>query len=234
MKKVAVILNGCGHRDGSEIHEAVLALLAIEEAGATWECLALDKNQAGVVDHITGDVLHEEGPGKSALAGRNMLHESARIARGRIKNLATARAHDYAAVIIPGGNGTAKNLCNFATSDSAMTVDPDLERFLREAHGAAKRSPLPIGAICIAPIILAKLFGAEGVELTLGSTTNDAAKAAQKMGAKLVPCEASQCHVDARLKIVTTPAYMCDASVAEVAAGIRQLAQQVLALHLIA
>ena len=81
MKKVAVILNGCGHRDGSEIHEAVLALLAIEEAGATWECLALDKNQAGVVDHITGDVLHEENSGKSAVAGRNMLHESARIDR---------------------------------------------------------------------------------------------------------------------------------------------------------
>lgn len=215
MKKIAVILNGCGHRDGSEIHEAVLTLLAIEESGAQWECLALDKDQAVVTDHVTG----RDIPG----APRNMLHEGARIARGRIKDLATAKVDDYGAVIIPGGSGTARNLCTFATAGATMTIDPVLERFVNDAHAHG----LALGAICISPVILAKILGPKGVELTLGSTDNDAARAAKKWGAEVVPCEASGCVVDDRLKVVTAPAYMCDAGVAEIAQGIRKVAQKI-------
>ncbi len=215
MKKIAVILNGCGHRDGSEIHEAVLTLLGIEEAGGHWECLALDRDQAAVTDHVTGRDI--DG------ARRNMLHESARIARGRVKDLATTRASDYGAVIIPGGSGTARNLCSFASAGANMTVDATLERFVNDAHA----SSLPIGAICISPVILARMFGGNGVELTLGSIDNDAARAAKKWGARVVACEASGCVVDDRLKIVTAPAYMCDAGVAEVALGIRKLTKKI-------
>jgi enhancing lycopene biosynthesis protein 2 len=214
MKKIAVILNGCGHRDGSEVHEAVLTLLGIEEAGGHWECLALDRDQAAVTDHVTGrdmDGTH-----------RNMLHESARIARGRIKDLATARVSDYGAVIIPGGSGTARNLCNFASAGAGMTVDATVERFVHDAHAAG----LPIGAVCISPVILARIFGAKGVELTLGSVDNDAARAAKKWGAKVIACEASGCVVDDRLKVATAPAYMCDAGVAEIAQGIRKLTRK--------
>jgi len=215
VKKIAVILNGCGHRDGSEVHEAVLTLLGIEEAGGHWECLAPDRDQAAVTDHVTGRDI--DG------ARRNMLHESARIARGRIKDLATERVADYRAVIIPGGSGTARNLCNFASAGSGMTVDAAVERFVNDAHAAG----LPIGAVCISPVILARLFGAKGVELTLGSIDNDAARAATKWGAKMVACEASGCVVDERLKVVTTPAYMCDAGVAEVAQGIRKMTNKI-------
>ncbi len=219
MKKIAVILNGCGHRDGSEIHEAVLTLLAIENAGATWEALALNKPQAMVLSHLDGRV--EVGE-----PSRNMLRESARIARGRIKDMTLAKLDDYAAVIIPGGSGTASNLCDFATKGAKMEVATEISSFLEMAH--AKRKP--IGAICIAPILLAKVFGSKGARLTLGLTTSDAAHAARHLGAEVVSCAAHDCVVDTRLKLVTTPAYMLDATVAQVADGIAKLAREIMAL----
>jgi enhancing lycopene biosynthesis protein 2 len=219
MKKIAVILNGCGHRDGSEIHEAVLTLLGIENAGATWEALALNKPQARVVNHLDGNVETDEPL-------RNMLKESARLARGRVKDLRTANVDDYAAVIIPGGNGTASNLCDFATKGAHMTVIPEVSTFLEGAHGKKK----PIGAVCIAPMLLAKIFGENGVHLTLGSPEGDAAKAARTMGAKVSGCEVEDCIVDETLKIVTTPAYMLDATVSQVAIGIAKLAQEIVRL----
>lgn len=157
MKKIAVILNGCGHRDGSEIHEAVLTLLGIENAGATWEALALNKPQASVMNHLDGRTEQDEPL-------RNMLKESARIARGRIKDLRVANIGDYAGVIIPGGSGTASNLCDFAAKGSKMSVVQEVADFLKAAHSKGK----PIGAVCIAPIILSKIFGPNGVKLTLG------------------------------------------------------------------
>ena len=214
-KKIAVILNGCGHRDGSEIHEAVLTLLGIEEAGALWEALALDEPQAHVLNHVTG---------KSESGSRNMLDESARIARGRINRLEDARASDYDAVIIPGGSGTAANLCDFAVQGGKMTVHPVVARFLEETNKLGK----PIGAICIAPIILAKVFGRLGVELTFGSDQNDAAKTAHELGCKVRPCEATDVIVDRANKLVTTPAYMTTAGVSEIAKGIHKLAHTVL------
>ena len=216
-KKVAVILNGCGHRDGSEIHEAVLTLLAIEEAGAAWEVLALDANQAAVLNHVDGS------PDRDS-PSRNMLKESARIARGRIKNLIDVNPGNYSAVVIPGGNGTASNLCNFATAGKDMTVNPVVAKFLESAHELHR----PIGAICIAPMLLARVFGKSGVRLTLGDTHGGASKAAEVMGAKAEPCPASECVVDDALRIVTTPAYMLEAGVAEIAKGIKALVAEVL------
>jgi enhancing lycopene biosynthesis protein 2 len=219
MRKIAVVLNGCGHRDGSEIHEAVLTLLAIENAGATWEALALNKPQTKVLNHI-------DGRPETDASQRNMLHESARIARGRIKDLASARADDYAAIVIPGGSGTASNLCSFAAKGAKMDVATEIVSLLETAHSQQK----PIGAICIAPVVLAKIFGTKGATLTLGSTHTETAEAARSLGAKVVSCPADECVVDSKLKLVTTPAYMLDATLPQIAAGIAKLVKEVIKL----
>ncbi len=218
-KKVAVLLNGCGHRDGSEIHEAVLTLLAIEEEGVDWEALALNSDQAAVLNHLDGSVDRGVSP-------RNMLKESARIARGKIKNITEVDPANYVALIIPGGNGTAANLCNFATAGKDMVVQNEVTRLLRDFHDSGR----PIGAICIAPMLIAGVFGKSGVKITLGGTEGGAPEAAAYMGAKVQQCGARDCVVDHELKIVTTPAYMLDASIAEIAQGIRQLTKDVLKL----
>ena len=209
MKKIAVVLNGCGHRDGSEIHEAVLTLLAIEEAGASWECLAVNADQAKVLNHMDGSEEKNTPP-------RNMLRESARIARGRVKDLAHAQVADYKGVMIPGGSGTALNLCDFAAKGAEMAVNPTLAGFLESAHAAGK----PIGAVCISPVILAKVFGKLSPRVTLGDAECDAAKAARDMGAEMISCAADGCVVDTKNRLVTTPAYMLDASMAQIAKGI--------------
>ena len=213
-KKIAVILNGCGHRDGSEIHESVLTLLAIDECGWQWEVLALDADQYGVVNHMDGSAEKQATP-------RNMLRESARIARGRVRSLEDSDPEGYAAVVIPGGFGAANNLCNFGAAGKDMAVNSVLDKFLRQAH--LKR--IPIGAICIAPIILAKLFGRFGVNLTLGGLDNPAAIAASAMGARVTACKANACVTDTEARVVTSPAYMLDAPLPEIARGIKVLIQ---------
>ena len=218
MKKIAVLLNGSGHRDGSEVHEAVVTLLAIEESGASWEAVAINRDQASVVNHTNGKEENDQH--------RNMLVESARIARGRIKDITTAKIEDYDALIIPGGSGTAKNLCDFASSGAKMSVDPIVTEWIVGFQSAGK----PIGAICIAPIILAKIFGSDKITLTLGSDNNDAAKAAKSMGATYVASSSDDIVVDDKLNIVTTPAYMHDTDLKSVAKGIRKLVHAVLAL----
>src|SRR5262245_92052 len=142
MPKVAVILSGCGVMDGSEIHEAVLTLLALDRAGAKYECLAPNKNQMHVVNHVT------KKPAEGEM--RNVLVESARIARGNIKDLATASADDYDAVVLPGGFGAAKNLCDYAVKADKCELDPGAKKFLVAMRQANK----PIGAICISPVIM--------------------------------------------------------------------------------
>ena len=136
MKKVAVILSGCGVYDGSEIYESVLTLLAIEQGGAGYQCMAPDIDQMHVIDHRSGDVMPDQQ--------RNVLTEAARLARGEIINLAEANPADYDALIIPGGFGAAKNLSNFAVAGAAAVVNPDLINFARAIHGAGK----PVGLIC--------------------------------------------------------------------------------------
>ncbi len=208
MVKVGVVLSGCGFLDGSEIHEAVLTLLALDRAGAQITCLAPDIDQSSVVDHKLKTAAEET---------RNVLVESARIARGKIDDLAQAKATDFDAIVMPGGFGAAKNLCNFASAGAAARVDPDVARFLREAHRAKK----PIGAWCIAPAALAASLRDEHVHVKLTIGNDEAtAKALESMGAKHLVCPVDDIRIDEENRIVTTPAYMFDARISEVATGI--------------
>lgn len=211
--RVGVVLSGCGFKDGSEIHESVIAMLALEEAGATLEIFAPDLSQSAVVDHLTGE---------QASPSRNILRESARIARGKIRDLAKAKAEDLDAIVLPGGFGAATNLCNFAASGADMTVNPNLVRLLEKAHELGK----PIGAICIAPVILAKVFGRYSCRLTIGRDL-ETAHSIEKMGAKHVLCDVQDIVVDDQNKLVTTPAYMLGHSVRDIHQGIRKLADEV-------
>lgn len=217
MKKVAVILSGCGVFDGAEIHESVLVLLALDRANAQIVCAAPNVAQHHVVNHLT----------KAPEAGeqRNVLVESARIARGNILPLDQLKVTEVDAVILPGGFGAAKNLCNFALAGENFAVNDQVARVLQEAHKLGK----PIGFVCIAPAIAAKLFGGEKVEFTIGNDEGTA-KALSGGGAKHVSCNVYNMVVDRRLKVVTTPAYMLANRITEAEAGINKLVQAVLEL----
>jgi enhancing lycopene biosynthesis protein 2 len=214
MARVGVILSGCGVQDGSEIHEAVLTLLALDESGASTVCLAPDRNQARVVQHRTGKPVNEK---------RNVLVEAARIARGRIQNTTEVSADELDAVILPGGFGAALNLCDFGEKYDQCSVDPGVERLLRDLHAAGK----PIGAVCIAPALLARVFGDLGVRLTIG-TDADTAAAIERMGAKHVRCNVDGVVVDEKNKIVTSPAYMLAKSIKELRKPIARVVEEVL------
>ena len=215
-KKVAVVLAGCGVYDGSEIHEAVLTLLALDREGAGYQCFAPDMAQLHVINHATGAVAKGES--------RNVLIEAARIARGEVKDVADARVEDFDALLVPGGFGAAKNLCDFAVKGSAMAVQPDFLRFAQAMHKAGK----PIGMMCIAPTMAAKIFGA-GVECTIGNDVETAA-AIEAMGGKHVVCPVQKAVIDKRNKLVTTPAYMLAQSIGEAADGINECVSSVLAM----
>lgn len=216
MGKVAVVLSGCGVYDGAEIHESVLTLLRLSQCGVSYQCLAPDIEQMHVVNHLTGAVAEGET--------RNVLVEAARIARGEVQDLKNARVEDYSALIVPGGFGAAKNLCDFAVKGADMTVQPDFLRFAQAMHGAGK----PIGLMCIAPAMSARIFG-EGVNCTIGSDA-DTAAAIEAMGGKHISCPVKEAVVDRERKLVTTPAYMLAGNVAEAAAGINRLVDEVLAM----
>ncbi len=205
-KRIGVILSGCGVKDGSEIHEAVLTLLAIDQQDAEAVCLAPDMD-LNEINHLTGA---ETG------AKRNVLVESARIARGKIRNIREVKAADLDAIIFPGGFGAAKNLCNFAAKGAAATVQPEVARLLREMAAARK----PICAICIAPALVAATLGKEyGPKLTIGSEPGTA-QAINATGSKHLDCPVTEIVVDKEHKIVTTPAYMLAERISETAAGI--------------
>ena len=216
MAKVAIVLAGCGVYDGSEIHEAVITMLALDQRGATYQCFAPDIAQMHVVNHLTGKPAEGET--------RNVLVEAARIARGEIKDLATARAEDFDALIVPGGFGAAKNLSDFAVKGAEMTVQPDFLRFAQAMREARK----PVGLICISPTMSARIFGA-GVQCTIGNDAGVAA-AIEAMGGKHVECGVDKAVVDERNKLVTTPAYMLAQRLSDLAKGINDCVEKVLAL----
>ncbi|MGY0160100.1 isoprenoid biosynthesis glyoxalase ElbB [Edwardsiella tarda] len=213
MKRVGVVLSGCGVFDGSEIHEAVLTLLALSRAGAQAVCLAPDREQTQVIDHRSGEAVAER---------RNMLAEAARIARGEVTPLAQGDASQLDALIVPGGFGAAKNLSSLASDGAACWVDSDLQRLVRELHQAGK----PLGFICIAPALLPKLLGAP-VRVTIGNDTGTIA-AIEAMGGQHVACPVDEIVVDTAQRVVTTPAYMLAGSITEAAQGIDKLVAQVL------
>lgn len=216
MVRVAVCLSGCGVKDGSEIHEAVLTLLALDQAGAQVTCCAPNIDQPVVINHLTGTTTNEK---------RNVLVESARIARGSIKDLATVHARDIDALVFPGGLGAARNLCTFADDGPACRVNHEVQRLIGEMLAARK----VIGAICIAPAMLARAAAAHGVhaEVTIG-TDHPTATAINKMGARHKDCPCTSFVLDHEHRIVTTPAYMLGKGPAEVFEGIRKLVSEVM------
>jgi enhancing lycopene biosynthesis protein 2 len=203
--------------DGSEIHEAVLTLVAIDRAGAEAICMAPNIRQRHVINHLTG----EESKGEV----RNALVESARIARGKIHDIDAVKAADIDALIFPGGFGAAKNLSDYAFKGADCSVNPEVARLATEVHAARK----PIGVICIAPVIAARVLGGEHPQLTIGTDKNTA-KDIEKMGAKHVPCPVQEFVVDKERKIVSTPAYMLATSIKEAADGIEKLVAAVIDL----
>ncbi|MGB0951851.1 MAG: isoprenoid biosynthesis glyoxalase ElbB [Planctomycetota bacterium] len=217
--QVGVILCGSGRFDGSEIHESVLTLLHLARAGAEVRCFAPDLPQAEVCEHFEGNAI-------DSAPSRNMLQEAARIARGEIEPLALADAAELDAVILPGGNGAAANLCTFASEGSAGSVNEELQALL-EAMATAKK---PIGAICIAPAIVAIALRDRGLNMTLGDgSCQGAADEAAKTGNSFTHCAVEDIVVDEAQRVVTTPAYMLGPDIAAVDQGIGRLVGQVLA-----
>ena len=214
-KNVAVILSGCCVYDGAEIHESVITLLRLDQRGAKVQCFAPDIAQLHVINHLTGEPMPET---------RNVLVESARIARGEIKDIREARVEDFDALIIPGGFGAAKNLSSFATEGAACSVQADVLN-LAEAFAEAGK---PIGLMCISPAIAAKIYG-PGVICTIG-TDADTAAAVSKMGGTHQECEVSEIVEDKARKLVSTPAYMLAQSISEAASGINKMVDRVLEL----
>ncbi|GLS26378.1 isoprenoid biosynthesis glyoxalase ElbB [Marinibactrum halimedae] len=218
MKNIAVILSGCGYLDGAEIRESVLTLLALDTEKVNYSIYALNKDQHHTVNHLEG----KEISGVS----RNILEESARIARGAIADIIQLNEKDFDALIIPGGFGVAKNMCSFAFDGSGASVDELVATKVKDFKNAEK----PIGAVCIAPALIALSIGDSHPTLTIGSDEQTATEL-EKLGAKHHTCDTSDCVVDESNKIVTTPAYMDnDANLADVYSGISKLVKNVIAL----
>jgi enhancing lycopene biosynthesis protein 2 len=212
MKKFAVVLSGCGVFDGAEIHEATLTLLAIAQQGASYEIFAPDVDQYHVINHLTHQPSNEK---------RNVLIESARIARGKINALSLFKASDFDALIFPGGFGAAKNLSTVAFQGADAKVNPDVEKAVKAMHAAGK----PIGALCIAPAVIAKILG--NVEVTIGDDPGTAS-AIEKMGGKHIKTTHGQVVVDKRNKIFTTPCYMLDASIVQIYEGAMNVVREII------
>ncbi len=212
MKKFAVVLSGCGVYDGAEIHEATLSMYAIAKQGAAYEVFAPDIPQHHVVNHITGQEMQET---------RNVLVESARIARGQIKPLSEFDPAGFDVLLFPGGFGAAKNLSTFAFDGPGCTVNPDVEKAVKGMHLAGK----PIAALCISPVLLARILG--NVTLTIGSDQGTA-DAVTKLGATHKGTDHGQVVIDEKNKIFTTPCYMLDANIAQIGEGAENIVKEIL------
>lgn len=215
MKKVAVILSGSGVFDGSEIHEAVLALHAIEKEGASWHCFAPDIDQLHVINHKTGEEMDEK---------RNVLVEAARIARGNIEDVEKLHVDDFDALLLPGGFGAAKNLTDFAVKGAECSINTHVASACRDFANAKK----PAGYLCISPVIIPMIYE-NGVKGTIG---NDAATSAafDAMGGVHTECSVNSIVYDEEHKVISTPAYMLAGSISEAASGIEKLVSKLISL----
>ncbi|MCC5846359.1 MAG: isoprenoid biosynthesis glyoxalase ElbB [Verrucomicrobia bacterium] len=218
MKKIAVLLSGCGVYDGTEIQEAVSVLIALDELGAEAVCVAPNVPQHHVIDHLTGD----EMP-----ASRNVLEESARIARGAVTDLAEVSAESLDGLIIPGGFGAAKNLSTWAFDGPEASVLPSVAALIQAMVAAGK----PVAALCVAPVVVAKALAESGpaVSMTLGSTEDSSPYEIEgfhagvaSLGAKPVNCLLGDIVVDTEHNVITSPCYMMEATPARILAGVRK------------
>ncbi len=203
--KFAIVLSGCGRADGSEIHEATCAMLAIDCLGSTYQCFAPNIEQAAVVNHLSGKKTDEK---------RNVLIESARLARGNILDLKDYNPKDYDAIVFPGGLGAVINWCDFSVSGVSCDVDASVRKAILESH----KNGVVIGAMCIAPVVIAKVLGSQGVHVTIGSDKG-VATSIERTGAVHENKEVTDVCVDELRKVVTTPAYMLASSIKEVCEG---------------
>lgn len=199
--KAAVVLAGCGVYDGAEIHEAVMTLYAIDRNGWSCQVFAPNVSQHHVINHLTGEEMKES---------RNVLTEAARIARGKIKALTEYRAEEFDALIFPGGFGVAKNLCTYAFDGPDCKVDRVVEKAIRETHKAGK----PIGALCISPVLIARVLG--DVTVTIGNDPDTAADIL-KLGGRHENRRHGEVTVDRKNMVVTAPCYMLNATISEIA-----------------
>jgi len=212
--KFAVVLSGCGVYDGSEIHEAVMTLLAIDKNNCEYEIFAPNISQYHVINHLTGEVMNEK---------RNVLVESARIARGKIKALIDYKPEDFDGLIFPGGFGAAKNLCSYAIEGIEMKVDKIVEKAIKETHASGK----PIGALCIAPVLITKVLA--NVEVTIGNDP-ETASVIKKLGGTHQNTDSTGIAIDRKNKIVTTPCYMLSTRISEIAEGADKLVKAMIEL----
>lgn len=214
----AVVLSGCGVYDGAEITEAVSILVALDRAGVSYECYAPDVPQRQTIDHAKGSETRET---------RNVLVESARIARGKIRPLSQCRAEDHLCLVFPGGFGAAKNLCSFAFDGTDLTVEPQTERVLKAFHAAGK----PIGLACIAPVLAAAVFGRAGIgpQVTIG-TDATTADAINQLGGRHLATDETGIVIDEENRLVTTPCYMNDVGPYTVFVGAAKMVDAVLDL----
>lgn len=203
MKKFAIVIAGSGVFDGAEIHETTMTMLAIVQQGGSYEIFAPDINQHHVINHLTGEEMNEP---------RNVLVESARIARGKIKPLSEYNEVDFDALIFPGGFGVAKNLSDFAFAGPDCTVNQEVTDAIKNTVAASK----PIGALCIAPAIVAKVL--TGVEVTIGQDENTI-KGVEAMGGKHTKTDHGEVVYDEKYKVFTTPCYMLDANIQQIYEG---------------
>ena len=204
MKKVAVILAGCGTRDGSEINETVTLLLALDQHNIEYQAFAPDENQYEVDNHVTGQCTMEK---------RNMMVEAARIVRGNILPITKFNANDYDALLFPGGTGTAKNIFTYAIDGIDFKVNKEVEKAIKDIHAQGK----PIGAMCIAPLMVAKVLG--NVNVTMGSGNCRQAKELPMIGCKHTETTHGGVAIDKENKIYSTPCFMLDARLKDVYQG---------------
>ncbi len=213
---IGVLLSGSGVNDGSEIHESVITMLALDRAGAETLLMAPNIDQMHVINHYTGQEMDEF---------RNVLVESARIARGNIKDMAEVSGGDLDALIIPGGFGVAKNLSDYAMSGTECSINPDVYRLISEMIILKK----PIGAICIAPTMMAKILAEQNQSATMTIGKDETtAKDIEAMGSTHKECLVEEIVIDKENNIVTTPAYMDAKNISEVAEGIEKLVKQII------
>jgi len=212
MKKFAVILSGCGVYDGAEIHEATLTMLAIARQGGGYQCFAPDIPQHHVINHLNGEEMKEN---------RNVLIESARIARGDIKPLSEFDGKDFDALIFPGGFGAAKNLSTVAFEGADAIVIPEVENAIEQMVDLKK----PIGALCISPAILAKVL--KNVSVTIGSDKGTA-EAIEAMGATHIVTSHGDVVFDENKLVFTTPCYMLDATILDIDDGASNVVREMM------
>ncbi len=211
MKKIALVLSGCGHQDGAELTETISLIVALYQHGAQVSFFAPDI-EFEVQDHMTRKKTGEK---------RNLLKEAARIARGEIEDIKNLKAKNFDGLAFPGGTGAAKNLSTWVLHGAGCEVLPEVARVIKEFHSESK----PIAAICIAPTLVAKVLGSDGVEVTIGNDKETASEI-NKTGAQHVTCPVDDYVTDRNCKVITTPAYMCKAQPHEVFKGISGLAKE--------